>query len=519
MSGYGSDVYGVGLYAAGTASVDPPGVPTSVVVPSLFITETSADIEWAAPASGGTVAGYVVRLDGDAGTEVAVTPGFFGYSWTGLTPDTDYTLSVAAENGSGRSAFVDVPFHTLAVVPPPPGYYRAVLTLGDSMSWDILYGDAPAYGPTLPVSMGWSVPDAVDYFPVQPEPTDIVFDLLLQSAADLAADVEPGAAVTFTLYVDDAVDADPWQQFTGIVTQLSARATPKRPDGTQDLVVTVYGADDTMRLDRVFVGYTTDWPEESIQDRLERIAAETGLDLDSTGGPGLGGTVGAKTADKPVTALAALRDALTYAGSDNTSEPPAEYWGRYVYSLDITTTPHTIRVLPWERRLFPSSLVQLDGDLVEAAVAWTMIPQRDRRSTWALVDGTPYGTPDGGPPYVLSTNLVDTTPVNPSADTRDNLGESLLPDGSTQLSGWYTRTLRYHADDVPGPVQGLCAFPGGPNRQCWTILAQPVAAELRVNGEDYLAGTLTGARLVLAPAGALYVDLRLRPELLEGWDA
>ena len=47
-------------------------------------------------------------------------------------------------------------------------------------------------------------------------------------------------------------------------------------------------------------------------------------------------------------------------------------------------------------------------------------------------------------------------------------------------------------------------------------MVTPLKPELRLNDEDYLAGTLTGARLVIPPGGDYYVDLSLRPELLPG---
>lgn len=488
---------------ATTAPVAAPGVPTSVAVTDTQV--SALELSWGAPASGGAVATYEVRLDG--GPPVTATS---PHVFTGLDWDTAYDLEVRARNAGGDSAWVLVTGSTSV---PPEGWYLVEIEVG-AHSYSAEYGDTPTLGVRLPLTLGWQVPDSVEYFPAQADPTKMTFGLLVDDAADLA-DVEKGSAVTFSMWVDPTPGAPVWQTFSGVVTQLDGQITD-----AGRFRVTVYASDDSMRLADMVIGYSGDWAQESIADRIDRITTEAGITWDEllTHG-GLDGTLPARTGT--TTVLAALRDALKDAASDNTSEPPDEWWGRYVYYYDPDTT--TIWVTPFERRVYAGSTLTLDGADVEALGDWVKLPNNSQTATWALVDGTTFGTPSG-PPLVRNTQLVDTSPSNPSAQTRDNLGESLLPDGSTQLDGWYSDRITFKSWQNPLPMGPLGLVAGdavasmAPMRFVYPVVVTPLDIAYELNGEDYLAGTLVGAQLVIPPGGKHVVHLRLRPELLPGTD-
>lgn len=399
----------------------------------------------------------------------------------------------------------------VTVTPPgPASWYRVTLDVG-AHSYDVTYGDPPDYGVRLPLTLGWQIPGTE--FPAPADPTRMTFGLLVDAAADLA-DVVRGTAVTFTMWTDPTPGADPWQIFSGIVTQLDGTVTD-----AGNFRVTVYAADDTMRLADMVIGYTTPWPEESIGDRIDRIVAEAGLTVDwFFYNGGAEGTLAGRSGS--ISVLAALRDSLKDVASDNTSSPPAEWYGRYVFSYDPGTLE--VRIQPFERRVYDDSTLFVDAVLVSALGGWTKLPGPAATATWALVDGVTFGTPSG-PPLVRNTSLVDTLPVNPSAQTRDNLGESLIPDGSTQMEGWYTDriTVATYVDPTPmgpGPLQGVGLPSLAPMAYVVPVVVTPLAPAYMLNGVDYLAGTLTGAQLIIPPGGRHRVDLTLRPELLPGTD-
>lgn len=497
-----------------------PGVPTAVAAdPGVY----SAALSWAAPATGGSPDGYRVRIDGGASTDLDDAE--LAHTFTGLSPETDYTLEVQAFNAGGASAWVTVDTTTLTA--PDIPYYRVDLTLGDH-EWSVISGDAPAYGPLLPLTMGWDIPDQVEFFPAQPSLYTLGFDVM-STDASVYADVVKGSPVTFRMWVDPAADPDvddPWQSFDGVVTQLDGRVVPSRsvPDG-YDFRVTVYAADDTARLIDMPVGFTDDWPLETIADRLQRICDEAGVDRGSSGVSEEAGMVGwlrARDKGAPLSTYEAIRATLRdSADVDSSSTPGVDWYGRYVFTYDHSLTAVLIRV--FRRRLFDdgSQQVTLDGGLVRVAGQWTKAPG-PVAATWGLVNETVFGTPDAGPPFVRSASLVgllDGAPDGGSATEITSLGNSLLPDGSTALDGWATRSLTYLAYLNPDPVDWWVSVPKPGNSYLVTpVIVTPIGPELEVNAVDYVAGTLTGARLVIPPGGKYRVEFRLRAELLAGTD-
>lgn len=489
-----------------------PGVPTTVT--PTAVDDDVLSLSWAAPASGGVVDHYEVRLDGGAAV-TATSP----HAFSGLDPSTTYDLEVRAVGPALSSAWVLVSETTLAEpVPTPPGYYRVELSAGP-YSWTVERGDPVEYGVRLPLSLGWAIGESVEFFPAQPDPATLTFGVLVGDATELV-DLVRGAAVSFRMFVEADPEAPSWQRLDGVVTQVDGEVTD---DG--DFLVRVYCAESVMALDGEVVGWTVDWPIESIGDRLDRIMGETSLGVVDTYmlGTGLEGWLAGRN-QAPVTALAAIRAALKDAANENDSEPPDTWYGRHVYTLD---PDGNLVVAAWERRAYDT--VTLDGCLVHARGAQWVRPPVDT-GTWVLVDGVTFGTPSG-PPIWRSTSLLDYfgdppgSELNYSAATRDALGNSLLPDGSTQLSGWFTRVIRYDAHVTPEPVTywaspqlWLDLVDGLSRPAVIAVVVTPLADGLDVNDAGYLAGSLTGARMTIPPGGEFYVDVTLRPELLAGTD-
>lgn len=503
-----------------------PGVPTAVVAtPDTY----TAVLDWATPATGGPPDGYRVRVDGGASTDVG---NVLTHEFTGLTPVTSYTLSVQAYNAGGSSAWVDVATDT--EIAPPAGWYRLELTAGP-YSWTVERGDADAYGPVLPLSLGWDMPDAEQFYPVPVNPSTLNLRLLAGDASDLE-DLNEGSTVTMAMYVDPNPGADVWQSFAGIVTGLSGETVTGADDpDTLDFLVTLYAADDTMRLADMWVGYTTDWPLEAQADRFTRICTEAGLDSGVLLGSPMEGWMPAR-AKAPMTVLQGLRDVLKDVAHEDDSTMGGPYYG--VYNIHYTPPyvdefedPHVGEVLliPIVRRVYPdeANVIHLDGAHTFAAGSWSKL-RGHRAGTWGVVDDLVVGTPDDSVPFVRSTSLIDYfgdppgSELNGTAQMRDTIGEALLATGSSQLAGWHTRTLRYDTVEDPDPLgpqswtaDGIASL--SPISSSATVIATPLRPELQlVEGEDYIAGTLVGARLVIPAGGDHYVELRLRAEVLEG---
>ena len=117
VDGYGVVVDAIYVYDAEEGGVEPPvsdpcDAPTALTANN--ITETTADIIWT-----GTATSYEVRLNAGAATAVTGTT----KQYTGLTPNTDYTVEVRAVCGTETSEWVSVEFTTLeeevVVVTPP----------------------------------------------------------------------------------------------------------------------------------------------------------------------------------------------------------------------------------------------------------------------------------------------------------------------------------------------------------------------------------------------------------------
>lgn len=426
----------------------------------------------------------------------------------------------AAEDASWRTP---ASFYTATeAVDPDPGeaavYYRARVTVG-AHEWTAEAGDHadPDYtGPTLPLSFGWDTPDS-EPLPAIPNPVTATFGLTSTTPADLA-DVVLGTPVTIDLYTDPDPDADPWQHFDGVVTQLDATTSPGRTR------YALYAADPMQLLTGMPVGAEA-WPAEDVAARLARIAAEAGISLDADL-VGLSGSMPARGA-AVTTARAAVLETIRYGGIGVTSDAGKDFTFRVVPSYDPDTAtlhldqyPRLLTRWPalltdtddgWAPRLDPA---RVDGDTgglhgahVRTSGAWTRLPAD--RPGYVLVDGVARaGT---GPwPRLVSTGL-DPTAFGAGA-AREDVAEFLAP-GSGTAHAWRTDTIRHLSWLDPAAVAGWASW--APITWIQPVMVDPVADAYALSGLPYLAGTLAGARVTLA-GGRYVVDLQLRPDLAGG---
>lgn len=137
---YGAGYYGECAYGAAGTCVGPSGVQNLTLTPG----NNSITATWQTPTDdgGSTILGYVVQISDDGGVSwsTAVTTTDLFYAFSGLNPNTTYTIRVAAYNMIDQSAFVDASgrpaFITLSlpamspiisIIPGPAARYSSVL--------------------------------------------------------------------------------------------------------------------------------------------------------------------------------------------------------------------------------------------------------------------------------------------------------------------------------------------------------------------------------------------------------
>lgn len=499
----------------------PPNSPTNLTVTDIG--NDTLTLNWDAPTDGGPVLGFQVRLD--AGAWVDVTPGDTFHVFTGLDLGTEYLLAVRTVGLDGTSDVESVTESTTSDV--PLGYYRVLLSLGTD-EYDVTRGQAADdYGLRLPLTLGWAAPTG-ETLPTQPDATLLTFEIVAPSPTHaLVAQAVEGAEVRCDIFATGSGPS--WQSFDGTVTQATGQLVRRGvdPDGDPDVelwdwVVTVYATDVNPLASRQ-VGWSANWPQEDVLARLERIATEAGLTTDygtldteanTDANYGLSDAqLPARPKGQAITALAAVKSVLRYAAAWGGA---ADEYGRWVFGLDPSTATLYLRVA-WR---WPGDTgdvaYPLNGDLVYASGRWNRLTGR-QAPTWANVDGTTYGTPDGNPGAVVRTGYIDIADGAPtdSDAARDAYGGfTALAADFLVLEGWASGQLRYDAYLDPSPVSRWVSNGGiaqvVPVRP---VVISPLGAELDVNGVGYLAGLLAAAKLVIPPDGDFYLELALRPEL------
>lgn len=170
-----------------------------------------------------------------------------------------------------------------------PGYPYTVDVIAGPYSWSIDKGDAPAFGPMAPLSIGWDFPDD-GLWPTAPESIRLNLSLIAAAQADVAAlDIGSVVHVQVFLGVDNGAptfDPLPSVVFSGRVAAMAG--SPRRVNGT-----------DAWQLDLTCIDYLADLGEREVsgfmpfqgvgvQVWIERFFALAGLPAPdwNGGGPG-----------------------------------------------------------------------------------------------------------------------------------------------------------------------------------------------------------------------------------------
>jgi hypothetical protein len=116
-----------------------PGNPTGLVANPA---QTSIQLDWSA--STGSPTGYDVRIDGGAPTDVG---NVLTHTFSGLTPNTAYTLEVRAYNANGDSGWTSLGSTTDPLVPPdaPTGLVATPAETEIQLDWTASTGAPTGY--------------------------------------------------------------------------------------------------------------------------------------------------------------------------------------------------------------------------------------------------------------------------------------------------------------------------------------------------------------------------------------
>ncbi len=396
--------------------------------------------------------------------------------------------------------------HRYGIVPYGDGPYggtprfRAFVRLGAHV-WDVTDGDPPAYGPLLPLSFGWAVPEDSHGFPAQPDPDTLSLELVTETAAAMAG-VDIGTPARVSLYTTGDPAGRPLATFVGRVADLEA--TPEM-DGSGNLRWRLLGVGYTTDLAGESVG-AGDWPQESGDARAARIMAEAGFGGWSA--DPIGCTFEAR-GPQPVTARAELATTLDAAvTAEGGSNGPAR---RVLVHPVVDTAGYLDPAAPYAGSAVVRRVDHLD--MVAAGLI-------NRRTTWRrtrLLDAT-YVTVDhpGGPTTYGDTRGTPYPPFAvPVTDPRE-LAELVLD--NTPGYRWLTGdALRFElwADEAHGSVvedwfyrdPDSPAFPWSGRAVIVDGIAQAP------DGSTTYAGMLAAARVIMEPRGRLVVEFRLRPEI------
>lgn len=361
-------------------------------------------------------------------------------------------------------------------------YYRVRVAAGGH-DWTVESTDAPAPGPTLPLSFGWAVPDNSLGFPAQPDPATASVAILAPTAADVDG-IDIDTPLTVQVWLDPAATL-PFAEFHGRVADIEA--APHRTHGT---VYKLLCVDYTVDLAPAQVGATA-WPAETGEARAARILAEAGVAVPAGLGPVPGGYFAARDA-----AAASARDQLVETLAHGVVDE-----GRYLIGAGADLE------FRWVERAV-SGIDTLDACDLDAVAAW----RRTKRTSaaWVTINHpggpTTYGATTGVPHPPLTSQLTD------PADLADYLLDNVAG------YQWDAGTLRLHlwaaADKVPvsrwfdhGPVADV--HPGIGR----AVVVEGLPAPQAPGGQVRYSGMLSAARFTIPPGGRYFVDFRVRADV------
>lgn len=386
--------------------------------------------------------------------------------------------------------------------PDPEAAYRAVVRIG-SHTWDVDAGDPPTYGPTLPLSFGWAVPEDSWGFPAQPDPDLCSLELVTLDATDMSG-VDIGTTMRVSLHARG--DARPLATFRGRVADLEAAPHAHAPTALSWRVLGIgYTADPS----ETSVG-SGEWPQESGDARAARIMAEAGY-------PGWSsdaiGTTWEARQPAPVTARAALEDlaAQSVTGTDGGWGPAR----RVLFHPNTDADGELEAAAPFSGVALVRQTTDIDtitASLVNRRTSWRRTKLLDAK--WVKIDHpggpTVYGDTRGPAYPPLSVQVLDPREL---AD----LVLDTIP-GYRWLTGDALR-LELHAADTETLATVGGWFYRDPDSEAFPWAGRVVVVENITQTPDAsttYAGMLSAATVVLEPSpvgGRLVVLFRLRPDI------
>ena len=225
-STFPANTYGASNYWVDVMYAIPlPGQVTNVVAAERG--QTSADVSWTAPASGGPVTGYPITpyIGTTAQTPTTITGTGTATTVTGLTTGTTYTFTVQALNANGAGLASAQSNPVTPVVPVVPSKPTNVTVRPADESVQVGWtapdsdGDSPLTGYTVTPYIGAAAQTAVQVGP--------------SATSTTIADLDNGVDYTFRVVARNAVGSSAPSTASAVVTPrmtLFDFATPGTPD-------------------------------------------------------------------------------------------------------------------------------------------------------------------------------------------------------------------------------------------------------------------------------------------------
>jgi len=499
------------LWQAGAVGYPAPGIPTSVA--ASVVSSTVLSLSWAAPASGGPVTSYDVRLNG--GTPVTATS---PHSFTGLTPATAYTLEVRAVGTGGTSAWVSVSATTDPAGPTTA--YRADIRVG-AHTWTIDAGDTAdpdAVNVLDGASFTWAAPDDAGWPPpLHVVDRDVCTLRLYTPDAQDVGDIRRGDVVRFKFTPTGHMFDAPLLDFAGRVR--AVKVTDRNGGGA---FLQLTAADHTVTLaDWTVAGETPiNAPDDTFAQALDRISEvldtlESAYNRDWVPGS-FGNVLDGATPGELAEYAGHLPEGYTIGAGEVTTA--FDLFARYGFNMfpfpnyDDTTGEldgtHPFLVRPMDRYGRDTISTALDGCLVPAeSVEWQRdytpnVVESSAQDLWWV--GETYGAP--------IPNYPDWNYLRVSGDAAD---QPFMPDinivGITNEDpepgpwGPYTFTILGWRD--PTSVAGFCTIP---TRYRTYVTITDVTETWNPNGDTTVAGMLRGATWSIGPNQRWVIDAGLR---------